>query len=141
MRTVKLLRTLHAPDGTFGYLQVAPGLQILTGELPWRDNKRAASCIPLGAYPVVWGHSNKLGWCYRLQKVPGRTGVAIHPANYCGLAAEGFRQELHGCIALGKSLGAVNGQRILLSSRAAVSEVSAFLNKAPFLLEVANGPA
>ena len=139
MLTVHLTRTLSGADGTFGNFVLPTGIQLVSGELPWRDNQRGASCIPIGTYKCTWTFSKRLGWGYLLQGVPNRAGVRIHVANFCGLASEGYKQELQGCIALGLAGGYHGHQRMLLSSRLAISQFHAALNRQPFLLEITNG--
>lgn len=83
-----------------------------TLELPWHDNQSGVSCVPPGTYSLVWERSPRLKrHTLRLQGVPDRSGILIHPANHT--------YELRGCIALGKRL-AVDS---LIESRAAVERV------------------
>ena len=66
-------------------------------ELGWKDNIIGASRIPAGKYLMALEHSpafNRNLW--ELKKVPGRSEIKIHIANYY--------KELKGCIALGKSI-------------------------------------
>jgi hypothetical protein len=136
MRIVTLTRTKTGSDGTFGYLETDSGLQMRSGELPWKNNQRFVSCIPAGSYDCVWAFSQKHGWVYHVIRVPGRTDVEIHPANFCGDIAKGRRSELQGCIALGLNVAPMNGQTALLSSREAFKRFYADLQQAPFLLSV-----
>lgn len=138
MLTVHLKRATSGTDGTFGSLVLPTGMLLRTGELPWRDNKRANSCIPIGKYEVTWSYSNKFGYCYRVLNVPGRSGILIHPANYMGLASDGFKQELQGCIAFGLGAGRHGNQRILTSSRIAVGALNRSLDRKNFILEITN---
>jgi hypothetical protein len=131
---VHLYRQESSSDGTFGRLFLPSGLTLLTGELPWRDNKSQSSCIPTGTYQCKSFNSPKFGKCYILAEVPSRSYVLIHPANYCGLASEGKKQELMGCIALGLGTGKVSNQKILINSRSAVLKFQAELNWQPFTL-------
>lgn len=139
MQTLQLFRTRHRQDGTFGTLLLPSGKQLLTGELPWRDNRTASSCIPPGTYRTAWAFSARFGWCYRLEGTGKRQGILIHPANYLGLAAEGFKQELQGCIALGLGVAHHGSQQILTSSRSAIGIFNTYLNRQPFSLEITNG--
>jgi hypothetical protein len=110
----------------------------VTGELPWRDNSIGVSCIPIGKYKCVWNFSPRLGWGYLITGVPERSGVRIHVANFCGLASEGFKQELHGCVALGLTLSKLGKQKMLISSRIAISRFFTYLNKQTFTLEISD---
>lgn len=136
MRNVTLTRTQTGDDGTFGHVVTDSGLCLRSGELPWRGNKIGRSCIPVGRYQVVWALSPTKGWCYHVIKVPVRLDIEIHPANFCGDRALGFRSELQGCIALGTSVGPMNGQTAVLCSRQAFSRFYGDLNTESFEIEV-----
>lgn len=138
MLTVHLNRAISGIDGTFGNLVLPTGKQLVSGELPWRDNRRACSCIPIGKYEVIWSYSNRFGYCYRVLNVPGRSHILIHPANYMGLASDGFKQELQGCISLGLGVANHAKQRILTSSRIAVGAFNRSLDRKNFILEITN---
>lgn len=138
MRKLALHRLPSDNHGTFGTVVLPTGVKLISGELPWRDNKRASSCIPIGRYEVTWSYSNRFGYCYRVLNVPGRSHILIHPANYLGLASEGFRQELQGCIALGLGVAKHGKQRIITSSRAAVGSFNRSLGRKNFILEITN---
>jgi hypothetical protein len=57
-------------------------LNILTLELPWKDNKPGVSCIPDGFYKVVLAYSHRFKRLMpRLLDVPGRQGILIHSGN------------------------------------------------------------
>lgn len=123
-------------EGTFGRLE-APGLRLFTGELPWIGNKPNISSIPTGTYKCVWAWSVHFRReMYLLEKVPGRSGVRIHAANFVGSKEAGYRSQLAGCIALGEKLGTMSGQRALLLSAPAVRKFEMLLAKKPFILEV-----
>lgn len=99
---------------TIGTLSIEGGRECDTLELPWKGNRKGASCIPAGLYKLTWGPSPRLKRdTLRLPFVPGRNGILIHPANEVG--------ELQGCIALGQR-GATFPDR-LVKSRAAVQRV------------------
>lgn len=57
---------------------------------------------------------------YMLMGVPGRTGILIHPGNWCGDKAKGLKSDVQGCILLGLGIGELCGQRAITDSRAAV---------------------
>jgi len=98
VKTVKLRRMLSSDQGTFG--QLSFGLSsCYTLELPWRDNKVARSCIPVGTYSCKLVQSPKFGRVYHVQNVPGRSAVLIHSANLAGDVDLGYTTQLHGCIA------------------------------------------
>lgn len=136
MRQVTITRTETGDSGTFGHFVTDSGLCLRSGELPWRDNEPGHSCIPCGVYDAVWADSPTKGWCYHVIKVPGRLDIEIHPANFCGDRILGLRCELQGCIALGTSVGPMNGQKALLCSRQAFVEMLRDLQMEPLRLEI-----
>lgn len=66
-------------------------------ELPWKDNKKAVSCIPVGTYlcKKVPASKNIPYLHISITGVNGRSGICIHKANYA--------RQLKGCIAVGAS--------------------------------------
>lgn len=98
MARLVLVRRTFAPDtptlGSFLWenpIGVTRHLFIKSIELPWRDNKRGASCIPMGEYKMRCTMSPRFGRMMWEVDVPGRTGIRIHTAN--------FARQLKGCIA------------------------------------------
>lgn len=90
-RVVTLTRTVRSQFGTFGKLE--------TGSFECASLERPHDivdhpCIPAGEYDVDWTdvhpHHNP---CYEIMRVPGRTAILIHSANWY--------QELLGCVAPG----------------------------------------
>lgn len=83
---------------TMGLLFIDDEYVCDTLELPWEDNKSHISCIPEGHYPIetYYSVSNKEERI-RIDKVPNRSLIAIHPANKSS--------ELLGCIAPGIKYG------------------------------------
>jgi hypothetical protein len=137
-----LERKRTGDDGTFGVITVGDR-SWFTGELPWRDIDRDGisdndfSCIPAGRYQCKMTFSPRFKTqTYEVLGVRGRHSIRIHPANYMGDSKKGKRCQLHGCIALGKKLGIMDGQGAVLVSRPAVREFETALNKEPFTLEV-----
>lgn len=104
-----LIATLqrNSDDGyqTLGTLEVFNGstkvFNCVTLELPWNDNKKKESCIPIGTYKVVKRSSEKYKEHFHILDVPGRDYILIHPAN--------LRTELLGCIAPGDSYKDISG--------------------------------
>jgi hypothetical protein len=131
------LRRIESGDcGTFGVLDV-DGKAYYTLELPDRDNRPGASCIPPGEYQATWSPSPRLGRdTYRLVNVPGRSGILIHPANFAGDRALGLRCEIDGCIALGFDRGELHGQAALLRSRDAVADFEQRMGCEDFVLRI-----
>lgn len=81
---------------TLGSIYLPDGLLLAkTMELPWRDNRRAISCIPEDTY-LVRKEPPKQGrdyWHYRIPEVPDRYGILMHPIS--------FVKDLKGCIGVG----------------------------------------
>ena len=104
-----------------------------TLELPWLNNKRNESCIPLGNYKVVTRQSARYNKHYHIQDVPGRSFVLIHIGNYY--------TQTKGCILVGKSVSDINGDGYLdvTNSKSALQEL---LKLAPngFDLEIKRKP-
>lgn len=136
MRTATLTRTEEGNDGTFGHFVTDSGLCLRSGELPWRDNHQGISCIPVGVYFVVWAQSPLFGWCYHVENVPGRIDIEIHPGNFCGDRAFGLRCDLKGCISLGQYIGELEGQKALLLSRKAFSQLNADMKASDFEMTI-----
>ena len=121
-----LQRQESGDQGTVGRLML-DGLTWRTLELPWRANQKGLSCIPLGKYIFKWSNSPKHGMCYEAQKVPNRTDIQIHSANFAGDESKGYTCQLLGCIALGMKMGLLGNkdekeQLAILRSKEAVAE-------------------
>lgn len=112
--------------------------QLLTLELPWRNNEPMYSCIPVGLYRAKWWKSPSKGWCYRIYGVLHRDFILIHSASFAGDRKKGMRSDLRGCIALGRKRGSYKGQRGIFISRPAIREFNETMNKQDFILEVRN---
>jgi len=72
-----------------------------TLELPWLNNEKQISCIPLGAYECVKRSSLKYKDHFHILNVPNRSWILIHHGNY-------FRDTL-GCILVGRTLSDIDG--------------------------------
>lgn len=140
MRKVTLTRTETGDEGTFGTIVTDSGFSVYSGELPWRGNAPGKSCIPAGAYVCQKAVSPKHGPCYYITDVPGgRTDIEIHSANWMGDESKGFKCQLLGCIAPGRAIGELIGQKAVLSSRDALIGLEADLEGEPFHLVIAWG--
>ena len=84
-------------------------------ELPWKDNQRGVSCIPLGLYPVRHYQSATRGHILAVDNVPGRQLIRVHPGNYT--------KDTEGCILPGTAFGDADGDghRDVLNSRVAMN--------------------
>lgn len=135
-----LLQRFESGDqGTFGRLLAGSSISFFSGELPWRNNSPSISCVPAGMYRCVFTDSPRFGrHLYLLDAVPDRAGVRVHPANLAGDRSMGFKSQLNGCIALGESLGWIDGQKAVLLSAPAVRRFEQHMGGNPFMLEIAN---
>lgn len=100
---------------------VIDGQEFCTLEPPWLDNRRNVSCIPAGEYRCEFlakSASGKYKDVFHLQDVPGRSGILIHNGNLVS--------HTKGCILLGMRHGRLAGQRAVLNSRAAMSQLGEY---------------
>ena len=101
MKRLSIIREPSADTGTFGRA-VFEGSIWFSLELPDRGNQTDVSCIPPGLYTASLVFSQHFSRnIYRLNNVPGRVGVEIHPANWAGDTSKGWYSDLEGCITLG----------------------------------------
>lgn len=120
-----LYRTKQDRYGTHGRIEDNnSNVLCYTIERPWLNNKEKESCIPEGIYlcsPHV--KSNNMQLCWKLQDVPGRTGVLIHTGN--------TEDDSTGCIIIGLMYNAQG----VLESKLALEQLH---NKLPaeFSLEI-----
>lgn len=136
MLHLNLKRNESSDQGTFGTIVVGEKM-FVTGELPWRNNEPFNSCIPRGIYECRWTFSRRFsGYTYEVMHVPGREGIRFHVANLCGDRKMGFRSQVDGCIAIGKVMGDIRGQRAVLASADAVIAFETVLAKQSFTLDV-----
>ncbi len=137
---VTLKRGSSTDQGTFSRLHFG-GNVVHTVELPWRDNRRQASCIPPGVYQCALVNSPRFGRVYGVQNVPGRSHILIHAANLAGDITAGWITQLHGCISPCEKLGAIKipggrMQRAGLVSRPALRKMMDWAGGKTFTLEV-----
>lgn len=131
-----LVRHETSDHGTFGTIEVGPH-RFYTGELPWRDNDKDLSCLPVGVYTCIRTMSARFKrQLYLLSPTGKRIGIRIHPANLVGDTKLGLKSQLHGCIALGERLGFIDRQKAILVSQSAVRKFEALLKGQPFTLEI-----
>lgn len=132
-----LTRLETGDQGTFGRLSLPDGRDWFSGELPDRDNAPNVSCIPAGLYRCLWTWSPAFKrMMYLVDRVPGRSGVRIHSANYMGDRTKGHRCHLNGCIALGQRIGHIEGQKALILSGPAVLALESAVGRQSFELEI-----
>jgi hypothetical protein len=140
MKFASIVRMDSTTQGTPGVLRF--GIQaVRTMELPWRNNERGISCIPVGAYKLVWSRSPKMGMCYHVTLVEGRNNVLMHAANFAGNTELGYITELQGCIAPCTRIGILQNakgrmQLAGLVSRPALKLFETWGDKEPITLEI-----
>ena len=103
----------YLPEETKGKLFVMNGcdkiLELVSLELPWKDNKKGISCIIPGDYWLVKITRPNGDPAFLVKDVPGRSEILFHIANY----AAGKKIDLEGCIAPGMSFADLNGDGYL----------------------------
>ena len=137
MEKALLLRTETSSQGTFGLLQ-SGGFSVWIAELPWKENIRQLSCIPVGSYTCKWIKSPKFGWCYEVTGVANRGNILIHKGNFVGDSTLGYKTNSHGCLLPARSLGKLSGQRAGLLSLPATQSLYQHFKQQPFILEIVN---
>lgn len=131
MRKGRLVRTETDEDGTFGLLCLDTGFSCYVLERPTTGEY---PCIPAGTYVFkIRKDSPKHGVVYEAEKVPGRTNIQIHNANWA--------DELLGCLAPGRAILDIERKdgtikKGVTSSKDACYALMNDLEKAPFELTI-----
>lgn len=86
------LQRTYGAQGTNGTLTYDGELVCHTIELPWRNNLRRLSCIPVGTYKLEKRTYTRHGEQIGIPAVLGREAILIHAANDA-------QRQLLGCIA------------------------------------------
>lgn len=133
--TVHIVRSESSDHGTFGALCIGDEI-LMVGELPWKNNQRNVSCIPMGTYLCKMMLSPKFGMVYHIIDVPGRSHILFHVGNYVGDKGKGFKSDSDGCVVVGTKLGHLSGQRAVLNSREGLKRFHELTNQEPFKLIV-----
>ncbi len=111
-----LERFAYSTMGTFGRL-IMEGFGCFTVERPWLDNIPRESCIPEGAYRIAPRRFNRGGYdAFEILDVPGRSLILFHRGN--------TMNDVIGCVALGRSLGYVEGLWAVTHSRETFADFS-----------------
>lgn len=105
---------------TFGKLYIDGKYLCETLELPWKNNERKVSCIPVGRYRLTQRHSPKFGHHYHLQDVPGRSFILIHTGNTA--------RDIEGCVLVGMRTGRLGGIEAVLASKDAMAVLKAAID-------------
>lgn len=106
---INLRRFLSDERFTLGAI-VLPEFSCFSLELPWKNNKRNSSCIPIGKYKCSIEESPKFGTVVLVHGVIDRSGILIHPGNTTA--------DSQGCIMVGGSLSLDSSNTLGASRRA-----------------------
>lgn len=134
---ITLTRYETGSEGTFGRLTCGTQLNLHTVELPDKNNQRNISCIPEGVYKVVSYKSQRFGLVFLVRDVKGRSFILFHAGNFAGDAEKNYITNSEGCILPGLKRGVLDGQKAVLSSRAAMNKLKEFAPNG-FTLKVVN---
>lgn len=121
-----LARTKKTEHSITGSLSIG-GQKFTTLELPWRDNQKMISCIPVGVYKCTKKHSPSRGLVYSVLDVPDREHILIHVGNY--------PKDTNGCILVGMPRPMTSSDMIY-SSRAALNALFMATGGADFMLTI-----
>ncbi len=113
---VEIDRWYRSGDCTLGHL-IAGDYRCFTLELPWRNNRRGVSCIPIGRYQARKYASPRHGQVLLLDGVPDRAWIEVHAGNYT--------RQVRGCILVGEAVTHLDGDGIpdVARSRAALRKL------------------
>ncbi len=105
---VELVRLEESEQGTIGILKINKEAFCCTLEPQDKLNASNISSIPAQQYLVKRHQSPKYGGVFKVQNVPGRSDILIHPGN--------TSDDTLGCILLGQYFGKLLGARAVLNS-------------------------
>lgn len=134
MKKLVLARIQSLDDRTLGYLFVFnESLEVhrfVTLELPWKQNARQVSCIPVGRYVVEPRSSPKYGNHLHVLDVPGRDMILVHSLNY--------PDQTQGCIGIGQRFSDIDkdGRLDISASRYALDLLTQFVTEKTSLVVV-----
>ena len=97
---VNLNRWNFFDEQTVGNLVMDGEVLCYTLELPWLENRRNISCIPIGDYEVSRRTSEKHGEHFHILNVPDRSYILMHSGN--------FHNQIQGCVLVGEELNDIN---------------------------------
>lgn len=131
---VKVIRLYSSDQGTQGVLYIKDTPFCLTLELPWNDNIKKFSCIPIGYYKCVPWRFHGIRKAFHLLNVPHRNSVLIHSGNFAGDVRKGYKSNVEGCILVGSKIGYLGNQLAVLCSRPTLHKLVNILEWNPFYL-------
>lgn len=133
---VDLIRYSRSDNGTFGRL-ITPYREFHCLELPWRENKRCLSCIPVGEYDCSRYRSRKFKEVFIVNGVPSRSGILFHWGNFAGDVSKGLLTHSQGCILIGSYVGRMRGQLCVMASKFAFSDfIGSMVGVNEFILKI-----
>ena len=102
-KTITIKRIASNDAGTFGVVLDGDNPFCVSCELPWNENKKNISCIPVGWFEAMRVDSPRFGNTFEVKGgTLGRTHILFHKGNFalkdskgCILLAEGFGQLNH----------------------------------------------
>ena len=111
---IQLTRKKDNGIQTTGVLKVLDSSGVIfeckTLELPYLNNQKNISCIPMGEYTMrkrwSWKFKKML---YEIEGVPNRSAILIHSGNYY--------TDIRGCVLVGDSFQDINNDRTYKSLR------------------------
>lgn len=134
---LELKRIQESEKQTIGHLFVRNNANACiavfsTIELPYRENSRNISSIPVGKYKVVHRWSVKYGHHLHVLDVVGRSMILIHTGNYY--------TQTQGCILVGYYHSDINADGLLdvVESKKAMAALRALLEQKSTYLEISD---
>lgn len=127
MKRLVLIRLKKMPDRTLGRLLLFSGiwefLSLASLELPWENNARNKSAIPIGRYVVEPRSSEKHGDHLLVCDVPGRESILIHAGNR--------PSDTEGCILVGLRNSDIDGdgKMDVAASKSAMTLLTQFVRE------------
>ena len=133
MKSIKIYRISTTQDCIRGVICLDDTPLGVTLELPWKDNARNISAIPVGEYeaeltPASTRLTGGTGKAIAIKNVPGRSGILIHVGN--------TTLDTQGCILIGQKYGTLYNKPAVLESREAFSKLIAAVGKEPLKVKV-----
>ena len=108
---ILIQRRWFTTQSTIGFLTYR-SFSCYTLELPWHENQRMISCIPVGRYPLALVDSPRFGRPMpEVQGVIERSSILIHPGNW--------PSDTEGCILVGHD----RAENSILRAREAFAEL------------------
>lgn len=110
MKVLELIRLEKTEFGVVSILRINKEIFSCALEPPDKNNAADISCIPAGQYFVLPVQSPKFGNTFTVSGVPNRSNILFHAGN--------TKEDTHGCILLGETIGKLKGERAVLNSGA-----------------------